>query len=75
MAQDAPRPTEKAPKLASESSTEEVKGKPTEMPQWSKLKNNKLLINFRIVWKCKDLRQLDGNDQGKPRELCSKQGF
>ena len=43
MAQDAPRPTEKAPKLANESSTEEVKEKTTEMPQWSKLKKKQIV--------------------------------
>ena len=43
VAQDAPRPTEKAPKLANESSTEEVKGKTTEMPQWSKLKKKQIV--------------------------------
>ena len=43
VAQDAPRPTEKAPKLANESSTEEVKEKTTEMPPWSKLKKKQIV--------------------------------
>ena len=45
MAQDAPRPTEKAPKLANESSTEEIKGKPTEMPKFSRSLDKQQIID------------------------------
>jgi hypothetical protein len=45
VAQDAPRPTEKAPKLANESSIEEVKGKPTEMPKFSRSLNKQQIID------------------------------
>ena len=45
MAQDAPRPTEKAPKLANESSIEEVKGKPTEIPKFSRSLNKQQIID------------------------------
>jgi hypothetical protein len=43
--QDAPT-TEKAPKLANESSTEEVKGNSTEMPLWSKLNKKEIVDNI-----------------------------
>ena len=54
MAQDAPRPTEKAPKLANESSTEGVKGKPTEMPEWDRLTKNQIIDV---------MKELFGNDK------------
>ncbi len=58
MAQDAPRPTEKAPKLANESSTEEVKGKPTEMPKWSRLNKQQIIDNFLELFGDKSAKSL-----------------